>query len=276
MARHDGVQVLSEPQPFNWSRLNNVGVRAARGAVLCLLNNDVEIVNEGWLTELAAHAMRPEVGVVGAALWYPDGRMQHGGIVFPPSIHRPTHAMLGVKRGGRPLRARVARSFSAVTGACMAMRKDVFTAAGGLDEVALPVGYSDVDLCFQIHDKLGLRSVWTPFAELFHRGSATRGHLASRADHIQHERNSRILLNRWYERIVDDPYRLPTLATATGYRPRLPRRAGGSQSACASSAAPCLHPHSQDRGRRAAQEVRRHLRAAVGPGGIGAHGVALL
>jgi glycosyltransferase involved in cell wall biosynthesis len=209
----DGVQVLSEPQPFNWSRLNNVGARAARGAVLCLLNNDVEIVNEGWLTELAAHAMRPEVGVVGAALWYPDGRMQHGGIVFPPSIHRPIHAMLGVKRGGRPLRARVARSFSAVTGACMVMRKDVFMAAGGLDEVALPVGYSDVDLCLQINDKLGLRSVWTPFAELIHRHGATRGHLASRADHIQHERNSRILLNRWYERIVDDPYRLPTLAT---------------------------------------------------------------
>ncbi len=211
-----GVRVLTEPQPFNWSRLNNIGARAAHGSVLCLLNNDVEIVNEGWLTELVSQATRPEVGVAGAALWYPDGKMQHGGIVFPPSNHRPAHAMLGVKRGGRPLRARVSQSMSAVTGACMVMRKDVFMAAGGLDEAALPVGYSDVDLCLHIADLLGLRSVWTPFAELLHRGGGTRGHLATKADQVQHERNSRILLNRWYERIADDPYRPPTLVMEPG------------------------------------------------------------
>jgi GT2 family glycosyltransferase len=214
-----GVRILTEPQPFNWSRLNNIGARAAQGSVLCLLNNDVEIINEGWLTELVSQAIRPEIGVAGAALWYPDGRMQHGGIVFPPSIHRPTHAMLGVKRDGRPLRARVAQSISAVTGACMVMRKDVFTAAGGFDETALPVGYSDVDLCLYVTDMLGLRSVWTPFAELLHRVGGTRGHLATKADQVQYERNNRILLNRWYERIADDPYRSPSLVTEPGIGP---------------------------------------------------------
>lgn len=208
---HAGVQVLREPQPFNWSRLNNLGAAAAKGSVLCLLNNDVEVLNESWLTELVAHAMRREVGVAGAALWYPNGRLQHGGVVFQPPTGHPMHAMMGVKRTDRPARARVTQGYSAVTGACMVMRKEVFVAAGGLDEAALPIGYSDVDLCLSVGANLGLRCIWTPFAELFHRESASRGRLATKAERARSQRDRRILLNRWYERMVDDPHYRATL-----------------------------------------------------------------
>lgn len=215
LEQRSGIRVIRVAEPFNWSRLNNIAARQARGEVLCLLNNDVEAISDGWLAEMVSHAVRPEVGVVGAALWHPDGRLQHGGIEFFPGSGAASHALSGFRRPELPPRGRFVQSFQAVTGACLVVRKDLYLAVDGMDEAALPVGYSDVDFCLKMADRLGLRTIWTPFAELLHIESASRGRLTSRADRVRHIHARRVLQNRWYEHLVDDPHFRPVLSTRT-------------------------------------------------------------
>lgn len=203
LKQRSGFRVMRVAEPFNWSRLNNLAAGEARGEILCLLNNDVEVINESWLSEMVSHAVRPDVGVVGAMLWDADGRLQHGGVEFVPQTGAVGHVLSGLRRHELPPRARVVQTSEAVTGACLTVRKEVYDAVGGMDEVALPVGYSDVDFCLKVADRLGLRAVWTPFAELLHLESATRGKLATAADRVRHNNARRILQNRWYEKLID-------------------------------------------------------------------------
>lgn len=159
---------------FNFSRLNNIGVRRASGDFVALLNNDLEVINSDWLTEMVAQAARREVGAVGARLWYPDGRMQHGGVILGVG-GVATHAHIGIrKEHGYFARAHLVQNFSAVTAACMVLRKSVYEQLGGLDEVNLAVAFNDVDFCLRLREA-GLRTVWTPHAELVHHESASRG-----------------------------------------------------------------------------------------------------
>ena len=140
-----------------------------------LLNNDIDVIGDDWLREMVSQAMRLEVGVVGAKLLYPDNTVQHGGVLLG----------MGGVAGHVGLRATqhdtgyfgslaLTRDFSAVTGACLALRREVFDAVGGFDETNLAVTFNDVDLCLRIGER-GWRVVWTPFAELYHLESATRG-----------------------------------------------------------------------------------------------------
>lgn len=168
------VRVLAYPGPFNWAAFNNAAARHARGEVLVLLNNDIGIIEPQWLRELVTHAMRPGIGAVGAKLLYEDGRVQHAGIAMNPD-GEPKH-LLRYARCDDPgpfgLLA-LTRSVSAVTGACLAVRRDTFFEVGGLNE-ELQVACNDVDLCLRLAAH-GYRNLWTPFAVLHHLELATRG-----------------------------------------------------------------------------------------------------
>ncbi len=168
------VRVLQHPGIFNYSAINNAAAREAQGDVLLLLNNDIEVISPPWLGEMVSHVVRLEVGAVGAKLLYPDGRLQHGGIVLGPD-GAVVHLQRLVDRfePGYLNQLSVARTLSAVTGACMAIRHAVYEEGGGLDETNLPVAYNDIDLCLRLGD-LGYKIIWTPFAELIHHESASR------------------------------------------------------------------------------------------------------
>jgi GT2 family glycosyltransferase len=169
------VQVLRDERPFNYSQLNNSAAEIAKGDILVLMNNDIEILHADWLTELVSLASRPDIGVVGAKLLYPDLRVQHAGVVFGPD-KAIRHQMRFAKRHETGPRGELAllRSVSAVTGACIALRRSLYFDVGGLNEKHLKVAYNDIDLCRRVAKK-GLAIVWTPFAELMHHECASRG-----------------------------------------------------------------------------------------------------
>ncbi|MER3440830.1 MAG: glycosyl transferase family 2 [Gemmataceae bacterium] len=194
------TQLLDRIGPFNHSALCNAGAQRAQSELLVFLNDDTEVVSPDWLFALAEQALRPEVGAVGALLYYPDGRIQHAGIALGRGLGAmPIQAALladGLDRGT----AFLIRNVSAVTGACMMLRRDVFRAAGGFDEHTFPTSFNDVDLCARI-SALGLRIVYTPLAQLIHWESATRA--VRQQDELAFAERLR---RRWHERVADDPF----------------------------------------------------------------------
>jgi len=177
------IKVLDYNQPpFNYSRINNFAVREAAGDILVFLNNDVEVINRDWLREMVSHAIRPEIGAVGARLYYPDDTVQHAG-VFLGYKGRAGHFYRYTPRYwmGHWARGVLTQNLTAVTAACMVIRRAVFDAVGGFDEENFSITFNDVDLCLRIHQK-GYRNLYTPFAELYHLESKTRGLLAIRSE----------------------------------------------------------------------------------------------
>ncbi len=216
-AQHDPrVRVLSQPGPFNWSALSNAGAQAATGQLLLLLNNDVEVVAPGWLATMAGHAMRPDVGVVGARLLFPYGGLQHGGVLLGPrgqAVHAMTHAADG--EAGYLGQVALPRDLSAVTGACLAIRRAVFDEVGGLEAECLRVAWSDIELCLRVR-RAGYRVLWLPDAVLTHHEMATRGRDASLEQQARHETERAALRRRWPIETDRDPFLNPNLeATAT-------------------------------------------------------------
>jgi GT2 family glycosyltransferase len=170
------VRLLHHPGPFNYAAMNNAAARSVEGEVLLLLNNDIDVIAGDWLREMVSHALRPNVGIVGAKLVYANETIQHGGVVLGPQ-GRITHLHRFASRNSPGYRGQLslARTLSAVTGACLAIRRAVFFEVGGFDEINLQVGFNDIDLCLRLR-KFGYRVVWTPFAELFHLESVSRGY----------------------------------------------------------------------------------------------------
>ncbi len=206
-AQHDArVRVLARPGPFNWSALNNAAAAVATGEILLLLNNDIEVVEPGWLATIAGHVMRSQIGVVGARLLFPSGRLQHGGILLGPrgqAVHAMTHAEEG--NPGYMGQVALARDLSAVTGACLAIRRAVFEQVGGLEAEHLRVAWSDIDLCLRVRDA-GYRVVWLPNAVLLHHEGATRGRdEVSIARQARHEAERQYMNLRWLARWTMTP-----------------------------------------------------------------------
>ncbi len=175
VAAQPKVQVLHYSGAFNWSAINNLAAARAQGEVLCFLNNDTEVLTPDWLTELVSHACRPGIGAVGAKLLFPDGTIQHGGIIL--GVHGVAeHAFTGLPgdRAGYMMRAALTQNLSAVTGACLVCRRQVFDQVGGFEMVNLGVAFNDVDFCLRLIEA-GYRNLWTPHARLRHFASATRG-----------------------------------------------------------------------------------------------------
>jgi glycosyltransferase involved in cell wall biosynthesis len=206
------ARILSVRGPFNFSRLTNRGAEMARGELLAPLNNDIEADEPGWLREMVSHAIRPEIGAVGARLWYPNGGLQHGGVVlgFGGVAGQVYRAM---PRGlpGYFNRAFLQQNYSCVTAACMVLRKKVFVDVGGFDEVNLAISFNDVDFCLKILD-LGLQIVWTPYANLIHHESASRGYQRTRKDQLLFNREADYMQRRWGPRLLCDPFYSPNLS----------------------------------------------------------------
>jgi GT2 family glycosyltransferase len=207
------VRLIKDPSPFNFSRINNDAVKLASGDYLVFLNNDIEVISPDWLSELVSHARRPGIGAVGARLWYPNDTIQHAGLILVAGL--AGHAHLGRMRGdhGYFSRASLIQSYSAVTGACLCIRKQLFEEAGGFDET-LAVAFNDVDFCLRLHAK-GYRNLYTPYAELYHHESATRGYEDTPEKMIRFKNEAQILQERWMPMLVNDPCYNPNL-TLTG------------------------------------------------------------
>jgi GT2 family glycosyltransferase len=169
------IQIISYPHPFNYSALNNYAVDHVSGEIVALLNNDIEIISKGWLTEMVQHAIRQEIGIVGAKLYYDNDTIQHAGVILGiGGVAGHGHKYFPKKNHGYFSRLKVIQNYSAVTGACMVMRKSVFLECGGLDAHNLTVAFNDVDLCLKALFK-GYRNLWTPYAEAYHHESKSRG-----------------------------------------------------------------------------------------------------
>ncbi|MGC5779755.1 glycosyltransferase family 2 protein [Methylobacterium sp. NFXW15] len=206
LAQDRRVRVVPVPGPFNFSDLSNRGAAAATGPVLLFLNNDIEVIEPGWLTELVRQAVRPEIGGVGAKLLYPDRTIQHGGIVLGiDGVAGHSHLGVPDSEPGYFARMKIAHEVSAVTGACLAMRAAVFEEVGGFDAEALKVAFNDVDLCLRIR-KAGYRLVWTPFATLIHHESKSRGPEDTPEKKARFEAETRVMLGRWGAELRSDPY----------------------------------------------------------------------
>jgi O-antigen biosynthesis protein len=212
LEREGAARVLRYPHPFNFSAINNLAARSAGGELLCFLNNDVEAFDPDWLTEMVGLAIQPGVGAVGAKLLYPDNTVQHAGTVaglFGVAAHgylrEPRQA------DGYLLQLQTTREVSAVTAACMVVRRDLFLEVGGFDEADLAVAFNDVDLCFKLL-RAGYRNLWTPYAELYHRESASRGNDERGADRRRFLREEAVMRERWGDLIRRDPYYSPNLS----------------------------------------------------------------
>jgi GT2 family glycosyltransferase len=198
------IAVLRDSRPFNWAALNNRAVTLSRGDLFVFLNNDIEARRPGWLPALSAHALRPDVGAVGARLLYPEGRVQHCGVVvgMGGAAGHPLVGLPGEAAGYIGL-ATVTRECSAVTGACLATRREIFEQLGGFDE-SLGVDLNDIDYCLRADTK-GYRTVYEPSAELTHHESPSRGTAGGAGDIVR-------FIRRWQEYITQgDRYFNPHL-----------------------------------------------------------------
>jgi O-antigen biosynthesis protein len=204
------ILVLPRPGPFNFSGLNNSAVREATGSIIGLVNNDIEATEDGWLDEMVALAMRPEVGCVGARLLYPDGRLQHGGIILGVGgVAGHAHRFASGAEPGYLQRLRAVQNVSAVTGACLMVRKEVFDQVDGLDE-SLTVAFNDVDFCLKVR-AAGYLNLWTPFATLVHHESVSRGHDVTPAKARRFADEYAAMQRRWGAELLSDPYYSPHL-----------------------------------------------------------------
>ena len=206
------IKVATWEGPFNFSAINNYGVRqAARGEYILLLNNDVEVITPDWLQEMLMFAQRQDVGAVGCMLYYPDDTVQHAGIILGIG-GVAGHAHKYYKRGdyGYSSRMTIAQNLSAVTAACMMIRRDVWEEVGGLDE-SYAVAFNDVDLCMRIREA-GYLVVWTPYAELYHYESKSRGYEDTPQKQKRFEGEVLRFKTRWAKELANgDPYYNPNL-----------------------------------------------------------------
>ncbi|MFZ0750005.1 MAG: class I SAM-dependent methyltransferase [Pyrinomonadaceae bacterium] len=227
LEKHPGVSILSHLGRFNFLAINNQAARAANGEVLGFLNNDLKIISSDWLREMVSQVLRPGVGAVGAKLYYPDDTIQHAGVILGLGnlagyVHRyaPRDA---AGHGGRLNRV---QDCSAVTAACIVLKRSVFEEVGGFDEVNLPVAYNDVDLCLKIRER-GYRVLWTPHAELYHLESASRPSDFSPDQKQRYERECAYFKFRWHHKVARDPFYNPNLTLAAeDYSLAWPPRAG--------------------------------------------------
>ncbi|MCA7085489.1 glycosyltransferase [Cupriavidus sp. DB3] len=208
------VRVVRDDSPFNYSRLNNRVALASQAELVCLLNNDIEVITPDWLDEMVSIAIQDKVGAVGAKLLYPDDTVQHAGVFLGMGgLAGHGHKHMPRNAPGYFCRAVLRSAMSAVTAACLLIRTSIYREVGGLDE-QLEVAFNDVDFCLRIR-KAGYRNVWTPFAELYHHESASRGYEDTPEKQARFLREIAFVKQRWGDALWADPYYSPNLTIET-------------------------------------------------------------
>jgi GT2 family glycosyltransferase len=198
-------KIVRDGGGFNYSRINNKAVEYSEGDLVCLLNNDIEIIDKNWLKEMVSIAIREEVGCVGAKLLYPDGTIQHAGVILGLGGYAAhSHRGLDGNAPGYFCRAQLRQQLSSVTGACLLIRREAYNEVNGMDE-SFQVAYNDVDFCLRIQ-ALGYQNIYTPFATLLHHESKTRGADDSPMKTQRFDQEKALLLTRWSEIIKNDPF----------------------------------------------------------------------
>jgi len=211
LSKDSRVSIINWDREFNYSAVNNFAAKQAKGDYYLFLNNDIKVLSSDWIEAMLGYAQREDVGAVGAKLYYADETIQHGGIIIGnDGFVEHAHRYLSKYEKGYMNRAMLPQNLSAVTGACLMIRKDVFNEVGGFDEKFV-VDYNDVDLCLRIRKKNYL-VVWTPYSQLYHFESKTRGNVDNRYKLYLHKNENQLFIKRW---AVDfskgDPYYNPNL-----------------------------------------------------------------
>jgi GT2 family glycosyltransferase len=206
----DRPRILRDDQAFNLSTLNNRAVKAASGEFVCLMGNEIEVRSSDWIEEMLSFAAQKEVGAVGARLRYPDGALQHAGIVLGIfGVAGYAHRFLRPASTGYFGRAVLHQAFSAVSCACLMIRRETYEAVGGLDE-GLGAAFNDVDFCLRV-GQAGYRNVWTPYAEMIHRGAASRANDSTPEQRKQFASEVEEMQRRWGVLLTWDPAYSPNL-----------------------------------------------------------------
>ena len=200
------IRIIKYDKVFNYSAINNFAATHANGDIVGLVNNDVEIISDHWLTEMVQHALRPEIGVVGAKLYYDDDTIQHAGVILGiGGVAGHSHKSYKKSDHGYFSRLKIIQNYSAVTGACLIVRKILFEEVAGLNEDHLSIAFNDVDFCLKIQEK-GYRNLWTPYVELYHHESVSRGEEDNQIKRKRFNGEVNYMKKKWGKRLQEDPF----------------------------------------------------------------------
>ena len=218
------IRIIRVVGSFNFSKFNNQAVNAANGSIVGLLNNDIEVITPNWLGEMVGLAIQEGAGAVGARLWYPNDTLQHGGVILGYGPSRIAGHIHGIQRDNQGYfgQAELIQNFSAVTAACLLVKKSVYFEADGLDE-NLPVDYNDVDFCLRLI-RLGYRNIWTPYAELYHHEHGTRGKTLNPQRDTQLSLDICYMQHRWGDSLIQDSFYNPNMSLDVAFRLSFPPR----------------------------------------------------
>jgi GT2 family glycosyltransferase len=206
------VKVIKISGEFNYSRLNNSAAKHAKGEILLLLNNDIEVLGENWLEIMVSHAVRSEIGCVGAKLLYPNSTIQHAGVILGiGGVAGHPYKGFAANAPGQFSRLFITQNFEAVTGACLAVRKSIFEDVGGLNEKDLKVAFNDVDFCLRVRE-LGYNNILDPNVVLFHHESYSRGLDTEGKKRIRFEEEVKYMYRKWGKKLQNDSYYNPNLS----------------------------------------------------------------
>ncbi|WNC71292.1 glycosyltransferase family 2 protein [Thalassotalea psychrophila] len=205
------INVINYNHPFNYSAINNFAAEHAQGTIIGLINNDVEVISPQWLTEMVSHAIRPDIGCVGAKLYYPNDTIQHAGVIIGIwGCAGHSHKYYPRSADGFNNRLQLVQNYSAVTAACLLVKKELFNQVSGLNERDLTVAFNDVDFCLKV-ERLGVRNLWTPYAELYHYESISRGDDATPEKRARAEKEINYMHDTWGTNTYLDPAYNPNL-----------------------------------------------------------------
>ena len=209
--KNSKIKIIRDDGPFNFSYLNNMAVRVAKGDVIALINNDIEVISPDWLSTMVAHALRPGIGAVGAKLWYSNNTLQHGGVVLGVTgVASHSHKYSPYGSFGYASRLCLTQNISAVTAACLVVKKSIYKEVGGLNEKDLKIAFNDVDFCLRVRSA-GYRNVWTPLAELYHHESQSRGLNDTYVKNEYFVKEYKYMKKIWGEQLKNDPAYSPNL-----------------------------------------------------------------
>ena len=210
VSTHPRVKIVKCPGPFNFSTINNLAAAQATGSLIGLMNNDLKVLEPDWLRRMVAYAVRPDIGIVGAKLLHGDDTIQHAGVTLGIGTASHLYKSFPQDAAGRNGRLVLPQDVSAVTAACLLMRREIWDEVGGLDE-DFPVAYNDIDLCLKVRDA-GYRIVWVPDVLVYHLESQSRGRDVTPEKRARLDQDKARLVERWGTKLSRDPFHSPNLS----------------------------------------------------------------